>query len=385
MTKDLHIIFISNDWSLYHRKFFTEALMKEFDKSTEWLIVNLPISIPVHFFTNFRNKFLKVFSKKKREQSLSSNTILYTPLIFSHYLLWKNFPFTAGIDSFLIKYQLNKFYKKYPNHRKILWLFIPEVASLANSIEYDKLIYDFYDNYSYKETGEIDVERKRQNERLIAKSDLVICTAPFLYEQAKSINNNSYYIPNACNYNTLSSASERRTDGKYIGYLGGIRDWLDFDLIEYLLKNLPDREFLFIGKIYDSAKLRFNELLKSYKNLRHIGHTEQEELIETLKQFHIGLIPFRTNKFFDGMFPNKFFEYMSMGVPIITTYLPALSDYKDIIGYSTSYEEFKNNCLKYMNDDNSELKQLYLKIAKENSWEERGRYLKKIFENLIDF
>ena len=107
-----NIILISSEWKDYHRKEFTEELYKKISSWSDVLLVQLPVSLFVHLFTNFRQKILGLFIGNYKTVKLQEKVFLFTPVILFHYLLWLKFKPFAYIDSVLLKIQINSFIKK---------------------------------------------------------------------------------------------------------------------------------------------------------------------------------------------------------------------------------------------------------------------------------
>jgi len=53
------------------------------------------------------------------------------------------------------------------------------------------------------------------------------------------------------------------------------------------------------------------------------------ELPELIRQAHVGLVPYRSNVFTDGILPTKLMEYVALGVPVIAARTPAIAAYFD--------------------------------------------------------
>jgi hypothetical protein len=90
------------------------------------------------------------------------------------------------------------------------------------------------------------------------------------------------------------------------------------------------------------------------------------------------------NIYMEGVFPNKFFEYMAANVPIVTTALVELKKYSDIIGYSNSNEEFILNCEAALEGKFVDKIKNYKNIAKENSWANRADVVNSKLKQMID-
>jgi glycosyltransferase involved in cell wall biosynthesis len=191
-------------------------------------------------------------------------------------------------------------------------------------------------------------------------------------------------VPNGHNLNPDKeiTKADLKIDGKVIGYLGNIRDWIDFDLIEKLLESLNETEYLlFIGPVEKNISGRIN-MLKENSRFRHIPVVAYPEIFSYIKSFDIGIIPFKVNKFTEGVLPNKFFEYIASGIPIVTTALPDLLQFKDIINVAKNDDEFVYMCSgknSKLNRDEFE----YKKIKNESTWEMRVNFIEDKLKKLL--
>lgn len=370
-----NIILISSEWKDYHRKEFTEELYKKISSWSDVLLVQLPVSLFVHLFTNFKQKILGLFTGKYKTVKLQEKVFLFTPVILFHYLLWLKFKPFAYIDSVLLKIQINSFIKKkFHSDFKILWLYFPQLYPCTDVLNYEYLIYDYYDNYDYDYNGKILSLDSDYNEKLIKRSNFIFCTARKLYERAKNLNNNSFYIPNGNSFEKISNADVKKINfvkkKKTIGYLGTYRNWVNFELVEELVDKYKDVDFLFVGGIHPTGVESF-ERLRKYNNFYHLPPQPFEIAINYLKVFDVGIIPFRINKFTEGVFPNKFFEYMAAGVPIVTTSLPDLQYFAEFIYYSENDQIFIKNIDSILKKESGQYSESLKTIALNNSWKKR--------------
>lgn len=385
MKKIVNIIFLSSEWDGYHRRELTEELYKKLSDWSGVVLIQLPVSLFVHLFSNFRNKILKLFSGKFKTKSIGKNVYLFTPLILFHYLLWLKFKPFAMIDSFLLKIQINRFIKRQFGKIDyiIVWLYFPQLFHLTKVYKNDFLIYDYYDNFDYDYEGNLLPADSEYNSKLIKKSNLIICTAKKLYERAKSLNENSFYVPNGNSFEKINSADDTilpfKKTKKIVGYIGSYRNWADFSLVESIVKEMPEVDFVFVGSIHPSAENSYH-VLKSYKNFHHFRSMPFANAVKFLKLFDVGIIPFRINKFMEGVFPNKFFEYLAAGVPVVTTALPDLEKYSENIGYSKSKEDFIFNINKALAGLFVDKKILYKDLARENSWSFKANQINQLIE-----
>jgi len=369
------MIFLKSDWQIEDRKHIMKEVLKITNDWCDAMLVQLPVSLFVHVFTKFGTKFLGLFKGKYKTKIIEYNVFLFTPIILFHYNIWLKFKIFAFVDIFLLSIQLNNFVKKhFPGEEVILWVCYPRLYPLIKKINHKFLVYDFQDNYDYDLNGNKLVRESYFNKEIIKISNLVICTANILYKSAVSINKNSILVQNGNNFNIFS----RRVNTSYqnelsnlerpiVGYLGAVKIILDFDLINFLIGNIKDVCFVFIGLLFNNAKVEFRKVLRN-PNVIWIKFKGQEELPDYVRRFNVGIMPFKINKYTEGVFPNKLFEYMAAEVPIVTTALPDMEKYSDYIGYSRSNTEFLENCKKAISGEYNTRIINYSKIAEENSW-----------------
>ncbi len=389
--KPVFLYFLYTDWEIDQRRY----LIKEMIKSTSYwanaVLIQQPVSILVHIFARFRGKFIPFLKGKYNLRKSAEGNYVFTPKIFFHQYLWAKYKWTSMIDLRLYNLQYKRFIKKhFPDRYIILWIFHNRLYPLLEKIKHNYVVYDYQDNYDYLSDGTLSQLDFQLNQKLIIKSDFILCTAKAMYDRAIKLNNSCVYMTNANDFKTLNEAKlnlhiDKRIEKKQpiIGFFGNIRDWFDFQLLNKLINEFPEVEFQFIGKLASQSKKEFERLEKACTNIVRIPFLEQSEAVPFLVNFDVGIIPFKVNKVMEGVFPNKFFEYLALGIPVVTTALPELEKYKDIIGYAKNQEEFVSYCRKAMEGKFGKFKEDYLKLAKENTWEKNAEALNSMLYGRI--
>lgn len=384
--KFVHLFFISSDWENYHRKVFTQTIQSSFKKWSDVYLIQYPVSLTVNLFIKFRKRFLGFITGKYKLRETEDGIKIFTPFVLFHINLWNRIGFLKFIDIFILSFIIKNLLKKLNDKIIILWVYLPEHLLIIKKLRYNFLIYDFYDNQAYSTDGILIKEKDLLNNELIKKSDLVICTGRVLYENAVRQNINSIHLPNANNAGSkiVNSKSDIVTEltgmtGPIIGYVGNVRDWIDFELIKYLLEEYREAKIVFVGPV-DKTAVKCIRKLSHYTNLIITGNKPVELIPHYLKSFKVGIIPFKLNKFTEGVMPYKFFEYLNAGIPIVTTYLPDFKFYESHIGYSKNYNQFLENCKSAINGGFENKVKNYENLARENSWEKRVEVLSNIFK-----
>lgn len=104
-----------------------------------------------------------------------------------------------------------------------------------------------------------------------------------------------------------------------IGYLGLLSHFLDFDTLEALRQGRRGGTLVLIGPgtpQTDAAVQR----LAAREGVAVLGPKPYEEVPAYLQGLDVGLIPFRaSDPFVQGINPNKVYQYLAAGVPVVTT------------------------------------------------------------------
>jgi len=83
------------------------------------------------------------------------------------------------------------------------------------------------------------------------------------------------------------------------------------------------------------------------------------------------LIPFKLCDLILSTNPVKFYEYISSGKPVVSTNLPELEPYKELLYISHTKEEFVENIETALKENNQEIKKRRIETARNNDWVHR--------------
>lgn len=129
--------------------------------------------------------------------------------------------------------------------------------------------------------------------------------------------------------------------------------------LAHLQKEIEDIHLLIVGEGDYLEKLSYlaNELDLEHR-IEFISWVPFEKLSEILSRAHIGLVPFIRDGYTDLMLPNKLFEYIALGIPVVVARTKAIQDYFD----------FDDTCLAFFNPgDEENLSRVLLDLYKNPS------------------
>jgi glycosyltransferase involved in cell wall biosynthesis len=125
----------------------------------------------------------------------------------------------------------------------------------------------------------------------------------------------------------------RDSDGVLLVYHGTMAPRLGLDLLIQALAKArtehPELRLLLIGDGDDTPRLQ--SLIKELSLAEFVtfdpGFISVEELLPRLTRAHIGVVPANVNAFTRNMLPVKLLEYVTLGIPSISTDLPTVRRY----------------------------------------------------------
>lgn len=133
-------------------------------------------------------------------------------------------------------------------------------------------------------------------------------------------------LTNAFDYNDCLQAREiEGIEHPALVYMGAIDWWVDFAFLSEAMDRLPDAHLYIVG----SGDREQVACLAKRKNCHLLGGKPHVEALSILKSADIALMPFKPCKLVEMVDPVKLYEYIALGKPVVSSYWPALSHYKD--------------------------------------------------------
>jgi glycosyltransferase involved in cell wall biosynthesis len=379
MKKFDFVIYLSTPWNIYHRKPYILEKAKHIKPHNGKILLIEPQISPFHALLLHPKRLIKyLFSKKVIK--VSENIYNAVPFAPFHFYFGGRLKILGSINRFFLNKQLRYWLKNLDfKNKRALWIFRPECLQYTRTADENLLIYDYYDDHLIDiNNNKIKNNDKRERE-LLQQCDYVFCTSTKLLNQAKKYNSNSHLIDNAAPIDVFLKTNEPtikidksivRLNRPIIGYHGNVRNWIDFDLVEYLLINTK-YTFVFAGAVNKNAK-KYVDKLNKYRNFVSTGRVEYEDFPAILKGFDVEFIPFKMSVFNESVVPYKLFESFATGKPVVSAALPDIKNRWE--QWCHVYND-REEALEMLNEALSENKKQYPtdnpKMLKKLSWEDR--------------
>jgi glycosyltransferase involved in cell wall biosynthesis len=208
-------------------------------------------------------------------------------------------------------------------------------------------------------------------------ADAVFASSQALLDRVAAVRGNSddcTYLGNGVDFGHFQTENGAQPLEKpRLGYIGALAPWVDFDAVADLARRHREWEIILVGPIIHGVDDQVLELT-SLPNVFHLAPVSYDRLPEILSQFSVGLIPFRMNQLTRGVNPNKLYEYLAAGLPVVTTrFSEEVQRYPQLVKAVGAGDEFAAACEQTIGslEDEAraqEIKERAWQAAKENDW-----------------
>ena len=251
----------------------------------------------------------------------------------------------ANLNRRLLSRQIKSVLRSLPPRPVQLWTFAPDVDYLAGRFGEECVVYYCVDEFSefagYDRDAILAAEAK-----LAARADLVITTSTSLYQAKRRLSVDAILVTHGVDYDNFAGpqgetpapelAEHKRP---ILGFWGLIQDWVDTDLIAAIARLRPDWSVVLIGEaLADTTELA------RVPNVHLLGRRPYAHLPAYAAAFDVGIIPFRINNLTRAVNPIKLREYLSAGLPVVSTPLPEVQRYEPWVMLADSPERFVVAC-----------------------------------------
>ena len=253
-----------------------------------------------------------------------------------------------------------------------LWAFLPNAVEYFGMLGESLRVYyctDEFSQFSYLD-GKAMVAKER---RLMEHADIVFTTSRSLHESKRPFNPETHLASHGVDHAHFSAALDpdapvaaelAAMKGPVIGFFGFIHDWIDLDLVAHVARRRPDWNIVMIGRVeVDTARL------SHLPNVHWLGRRTYESLPDYCRGFSVGIIPFRVNDLTRHVNPIKLREYLSAGLPVVSTALPEVELCADWCSVAHDPEQFVALCEQAILSDSPQAKHARSLAMQDEDWE----------------
>jgi glycosyltransferase involved in cell wall biosynthesis len=286
-------------------------------------------------------------------EKIHDNLWVYTPIVLP-------FPHSAAaraVNRQILRATLRALRLALGMHEFQLWTFLPNVADYVGTLGESLVVYYVVDEWSM--FSYIDTEKTVAAEReLLARADVVFAVCHALADNKRAQNPETHLSTHGVDHALFAKALDPATavpadlaalPRPVIGFYGTLQDWVDLDLIAFLAERHPEWSIALIGQaLSDTSKVA------RFSNVHLLGRKPHAELPSYCKGFDVGIIPYVISERMKYVNPIKLREYLSAGLPVVSTAVPEVAYYSHHCTVADAYPAFEQGVIAALAGDSPE-------------------------------
>jgi glycosyltransferase involved in cell wall biosynthesis len=362
---------------------FQQTIMRKLSTSNRVIFVNplgsRKVKLDYSQLSIYLRKIKRTFAKK---YTPSTNCLVCSPRIIP--LVYNSM--ITQLNKQLIKYQFSKLLTKNNFKTYILWIGTPTAAIFLDLFDPEMTVYHAVDRYS--EFSFVDREKINLYEKIVAeKADVILCTSDAIRDDLVKYNKFAYTVTHAVDTDLFNPTrildipdELKDINRPLIGFIGGLVDWVDYDLLYNLAKKMPNICLVLIGRKDDSVDF---SSLQRLPNVLWLGYKDFNILPNYLNMFSVCLIPYVINDRVEAVDPIKLREYLAMGKPVVSTELPEVKKLNNFVYIGKNADDFVAKVKVAIEENNSNLTLERMAIAQRSNWESKLDDISQIVKGAI--
>jgi uncharacterized SAM-binding protein YcdF (DUF218 family)/glycosyltransferase involved in cell wall biosynthesis len=312
------------------------------------------------------------------------NLFVYSPVVLP-------FPYSRLarlINRTLLRRAIGRWMRAARFTRPIVWTFLPTPLALdvIRGLDPKLTVYYCVDDFASSSPQARQITHSER--QLFAEADIVFVTSERLRERAAEDARAVHVVPSGVSLGPFEEARDAsrppppdidRLRKPIVGYVGGLHQWVDQDLLARAAEQLPDASFALIGPVQTDLA-RFDRC----PNVHLLGAKRHEDIPDYLKAFDVGLVPYKLSDYTEHVYPAKLNEYLSMGMPVVTTDLAEIRRFNrengGVVSVADGADAFAAAIRVALDDGTAADRQKRIDAARRNSWAIRISRMWEIME-----
>jgi glycosyltransferase involved in cell wall biosynthesis len=298
------------------------------------------------------------------------NLWVVTPLVlpFPHSKL------AATINRWILRAIISYYRRKLRMRTFQLWTFLPNAVEYVGKLGESMVVYyciDEWSHFTYLDGAKMSAMERE----LMQRADVNFMTANSLLESKKHLNPRTYLASHGVDYTHFAKALAPDTKvpdemaalpHPIVGFFGLVHEWIDLELIAKIAGTHPEWSIVILGKAIVSTSV-----LQVHTNVHLLGRRPYESLPGYCKAFDAGIIPFIVNELTRNVNPVKLREYLSAGLPVVSTDLPEVQFYSASAYVAHGPDEFIAKLEQALREDSPAKRRQRSDSMRSETWENR--------------
>jgi glycosyltransferase involved in cell wall biosynthesis len=287
-------------------------------------------------------------------------------------------PWARRLNAWLLRRQTGRATRRLGFHDPLLWSYVPQAEALVDSLRPSQIVYHCVDDIAAQKGVAADAFRAAEA-RFATRADLVLASAPALARRMRELGARVMDAPNVADTARFAEVLEPGDADPAVAALprprlvftgAVVATKLDLPFLAALAAARPDWSLVLVGPVGAGDPATDVSALAAAPNIHLLGPRRHDDLPAVLRGADAGLIPYAINDLTRSVFPMKVYEYLSAGLPVVSTPLPALAGVAEITVAADAVEA-ERALEQLLAADVPDVRRARSDAAQAHSWEER--------------
>jgi len=208
---------------------------------------------------------------------------------------------------------------------------------------------------------------------MIGKADLAMFSSATLMQRHENVCSKPLLMRNGVDSSFFCEGTPLvgRDVDPTVTYVGALDDWFDAEAIKAAAVRFPSITINLVGRVESPVIRR----LERFPNVQLLGEWHHANIIRILRQTTVAVIPFRLNKLTRAVDPIKAYEYLALGLPVVSADLPEIARFRELVYLYRSSTEFCASLAAALAEDDEDLRRKRRLTMQPETWAARARVL----------
>ncbi len=284
---------------------------------------------------------------------------------------------TAGLNRLVWRASMRRLQSALGLAKPVAFAFAPIYNDAIDCLDAKAVAYYCIDDLR----GYAGVDRDwfdRQEDEMIARADCVIASSAELVRAFEAGGHSAHHVPHGVEWGLFRTAVTeplpvpedlRAIPEPRLGFYGFLsEEWVDYELLDRMAAEHPEWHVVLIGRPGPATDM---DAVTARANVHFLGLKPFESLPAYTRHFAAGLVPFRNNELTRSSNPLKMLEYLSGGLPVVSTDIPEVRAYADEVHVAGTHEEFISMCERALTESDPDARDRRSRAAEQHSWDHR--------------
>jgi glycosyltransferase involved in cell wall biosynthesis len=255
-----------------------------------------------------------------------------------------------------------------------LWTFLPNTGDYVGTLGEALAVYYCVDEWSM--FSYLDREATASAERrLLERVDATFAINHALADAKRAVCPETFVSPHGVDHALFARSLDEATHvpadldalpRPRIGFYGTLQSWVDFELIAHVARARPAWSIALIGQ-----QLGDLTAIRGLPNVYLFGQRKHDELPAYCKGFDVGIIPYKIDERMTFVNPLKLREYLSAGLPVVSTAVPEVVRYAHACRVASTPDEFVAAIDRALGEGSPEARRARSDAMKSETWAAR--------------